>query len=172
MIINEIELKFLNINIEEIKEKLNKLWAILKYDNTIESHSFLADGFHWADSNMKFLRVRKNSDDVRITYKDPTKQWHMTNRQEIEIKVDDFNTAISLLEKLNFKKDDIFIKHRIHYELWNIHFELDTVPGIPTYLEIETQSENDMKEICIKLWLDILDGKKWSIFEILPKKFQ
>jgi hypothetical protein len=43
---DEIELKFLNINVKEIKEKLTKINAKIIYDETLESFSFLADGFH------------------------------------------------------------------------------------------------------------------------------
>lgn len=39
----------------------------------------------------------------------------------------------------------------------------------PPYLEIETQNEEDMKDICIKL--DISNGKKGTIVEILPEMF-
>ncbi len=70
---DEIELKFLNIDVADIKEKINNLGASLKYDTMIESYSFLADGFHRFDSTMKFLRVRKIDDDIRITYKSPAR---------------------------------------------------------------------------------------------------
>jgi len=168
---NEVELKFLNINVQEIKEKLKKLGAELKSDAITESYSFLAEGFHGFNSDMKYLRIRKINNDVRITYKDPAKSSSMTAREEIEIKVDDYDTAITLLEKLNFKKNDIFRKHRMHYELGDVHFELDTLDNVPTYLEIETKTEEAMKKICTDLKLDILNGKKGTIVEILPGLF-
>ncbi len=168
---DEIELKFLNVNVEEIKKKLNKLGAKLKYDAKIESHPFLAEGFHSSNSNMKYLRIRKINDNIKITYKDPAENSYMSIRKEIEIEVDNYNEAIKLIEKLGFKKGAISKKHRIHYEFENIHFELDTLENIPTYLEIETQNKEDMKNICIKLNLDILNGKKGTIVEILPEMF-
>jgi adenylate cyclase class 2 len=168
---DEIELKFLDINVNEIKEKLEKLGAKLKYDAQTESYPFWAEGFHSSDSNMKYLRIRKVNDNVKITYKDPAKESDMTTREEIEIKVDNYEEAIKLIEKLGFEKGKIFKKHRIHYEYGNIHFELDTLENIPTYLEIETQNEEDMKDICIKLDLDISKGKKGTIVEILPEMF-
>jgi predicted adenylyl cyclase CyaB len=95
----------------------------------------------------------------------------MMSKEEIEIKVDNYDNAILILERLGFEKWKKRTKHRTHYEFWDIHFELDTVNDIPTYLEIETQSENTMIEICNKLELDISLGKKWTIFELLPEKF-
>ena len=168
---NEVELKFLDINVEEIKEKLKKIGAKLKSDALTESYSFFAEGFHGNNSEMKYLRVRKTNDDIRITYKDPVKSSGMTVREEIEIKVDNFEVAINLLEKLNFKKNDIFRKHRIHYELGDVHFEIDTLDNVPTYLEIETTTEESMKKICSDLGLNIAEGKNGTIVEILPELF-
>ena len=168
---NEIELKFLDINVKEIKDRLSKLGAKLKYDAQSESYPFWSEGFHSSNSNMQYLRVRKINEDVTITYKYPAKEIDMAIREEIEIKVDDYDQAIKLIEKLGFEKGKVFRKHRIHYELGNIHFELDTLENIPTYLEIETQTLDDMKEICVKLELNILEGKKGTIVEILPDIF-
>jgi len=168
---DEVELKFLNINVDQIKQKLIILGAKLIFDTQIESHSFYGNGFHIFDSKMKYLRVRKVNDEVTITYKSPTKESEMSNRKEIEIKVDDFDKAISLIEKIGLNKDKIFEKNRSHYELKNIHFELDTLKDIPTFLEIETQTEQEMKEICLKLNLNISEGRKGTIVEILPEMF-
>ena len=169
---HEVELKFLNIDVKNIKEKLKEINAKIIYDETIESFPFLADGFDWRDSNKKFLRIRKiNDNNIIMTYKSPAKKSNMTSKEEIEIKVDNYDNAILLLEKLWFKKWKKFTKHRTHYEFWNIHFELDTVNNIPTYLEIETQSENAMLDICNKLKLDISLGRKGTIVELLPENF-
>jgi adenylate cyclase, class 2 len=168
---DEIELKFLNVNVEEIKDKLIKLGAELKFGAHTESFPFWADGFHSSNSNMKFLRIRKINDDVKITFKAPAKDSIMTNREEIEISVDNYEQAIKLVENLGFEKGKVFRKHREHYELGNIHFELDTLENIPTYLEVETHNEEDMRNICSKLGLNMSNGKKGTIVEILPEMF-
>lgn len=168
---DEIELKFLDIDVEEIKSKLDKIGAKLIYDNNIESYSFLREDFSGSDSTKKYLRVRKINDKVEITYKDPEKKSSMSNREEIEIIVDDYEKACLLIEKLGFIRAPIFKKHRIHYELGNIHFEIDTLDNVPTYLEIETSNEQDMFDICKKLDLNIKEGKKGTIVEILPHLF-
>jgi adenylate cyclase class 2 len=170
--VDEIELKFLEINVDEIKHKLEQLGAVLKYDAQTESFPFLKEGFSASNSKEKYLRVRKVNDSVTLTYKDPEKDSTMSNRREIEIIVDNYEETIELLEKLGFRKGKVFRKHRIHYELGEIHFELDTLENVPTYLEIETQSEEEMKSICKKLNLDISQGKKGTIVEILPHLFR
>ena len=167
----EIELKFLDINVSEIKEKLEKLWAKIIFDNFIEGYTFLKEWFSEKDSSQKYLRVRKVNWKIEVTFKWPAWKSKMTSREEIEFIADDYEKAILLLEKLWFEKWRFFKKHRIHYEKWDIHFELDTLANIPTYLEIEVKREKDMIDVCKKLNLDINDGKKWTIIEILPEKF-
>ncbi len=165
----EFELKFLNINVEEIKNKLEKIGAELKYDSILESISFSGNGFHRYNSNMKFLRLRKINDDVILTFKGPISDLGI--REEIEINVNDFEGTILIIEKLGLKKEDIFRKRRLHYVLSDVCFELDTLDNVPTYLEIETKDKKSMIEICDKLNLDISKGKKGTIVEILPELF-
>ncbi len=167
----EIELKFLDINVELIKNKLKEIGAKLKYDTYIEWYTFIKKWFSsWTKD--KYLRVRKINQKVEITFKwKVDKNSKMTSREEVEYISDNYENSILLFEKLWFKKSSPFKKHRIHFELWNIHFELDTKWKIPTYLEIETKTENDMIDICKKIWLDIKDWKKWTIVEILPEYF-
>jgi len=168
---NEIELKFLNINVQEVKEKLIKIWAKLKFDSNIEWYLFIKEWFStWSQS--KLLRVRKVNDKVEVTFKwKIDKESKMTSREEIEFISDNYENSIKLFERLWFQKVNPFKKHRLHYELWDIHFEIDTLWNIPTYLEIEVRKEQDMINICKKLDLDIKDWKTWTIQELLPEYF-
>ena len=168
---DEVELKFLDIDVKEIKQKLESLGAELKYDTIIESYPFLRKGFSRSDSSLKGLRVRKINNDVIITYKGPKIDSKMTVREEIEIRVDSYERALLLIERLGFERGEVFRKHRFHYEFGEVHFEIDTLDNVLSYLEIETKSEDKMKEICLKLDLDISKGKKGTIVEILPEKF-
>lgn len=167
---DEIELKFLNINVDDIKQKLQDIGAKLKYSTQIESYPFLKEGFDGFDSTKRFLSVRKVDDKITITHKEPAiKNSDFTHREETEIAVDNYEKALLLFEKLGFTKGNIFKKHREHYELGDVHFELDTLENVPTYLEIETQSNEKMIEICQTLNLDITQGKKGTIVEIMPE---
>ena len=167
----EIELKFLNIDVNFIKDKLNKISAKLIYEDFIEWYTFINEWFSERDSSKKYLRVRKVNWKVEITFKWPSDNSEMTSREEVEFLSSDFKKSILFFERLWFKKAHFFKKNRIHYELWDIHFELDTLENIPTYLEIEVKKEEDMYNICEKLNIDIKEWKKWTIIEILPEFF-
>ena len=53
------------------------------------------------------LRVRRARGRVEVTYKGPRIDSRSKTREEIQVKVEDFNSFVSLLEKLGFKR--IFI---------------------------------------------------------------
>ncbi len=163
----EVELKFLEIDVEKTKQKLLELGAVLVYDTTIDSQSFIGNGFHGSDSSQKYLRIRKTDGKVTLTYKEPAAQDSFTtSRKEIEIELDNYEKGLELISNLGLVPEQIFSKHRSHFELGTIHFEIDTVSGIPPYLEIETQDEEEMNRACELLGLLVSDGKKGTIFEI------
>lgn len=164
---NEVELKFIEIYVEDIKNRLANIGAILVSEGDLEMTTFIKDDFDRKDSTKKCLRVRKEHADTRVTYKSPAKvNSDATSRNEIEIVVDNYYNAVALFKQLGFTADESFIKHREHYELGEWHYEIDTVPGIPTYLEVEAQTEEELRTACEALGLNILDGKKGTIFEI------
>jgi len=59
------------------------------------------------------------------------------------------------------------IKHRISYTKDNIHFEIDTYPGIPAFLEIEAQSVGELREYINKLGFSMDETLPWSIKDVL-----
>lgn len=167
----EIELKFLDIEVEKIKERLDHIGAVEIYAAETASMLFEGQGYSGWDSTKKFLRVRKVHGEVTITYKEPAISSEMTSREEVECAASSYEDAISLLTKLGFEPHEEYLKHRIHYELGDTSFELDTLQGIPTYLEIETTSEDAMRDICRRLDLEISQGQTGTIVEIYPEKF-
>lgn len=164
---NEVELKFIEIAVADVKERLQKAGAKLVSEGDLKMITFMKEGFDRKDSTKHYLRVRKEHNDTRITYKSPaSKDSSATSRSETEVVVDDYDNAVALFEQLGFTADEPFTKHREHYELGDWHYEIDTVPGIPTYLEVEAQSEEGLHDACKAIALDVKDGKKGTIFEI------
>ncbi len=166
---DEIELKFLNITVEETKKKLEEIGAKLIFDTHMKSMPLQKEGYSSWDSTKKYLRVRQIGEDIRVTFKEPMREESkMSSTEETEIQVDNFENALLLFEQLGFTRGEIYTKHRLHYELGEMHFEIDDNGQVPTYLEIETQTEEAMHEACKKMGLDVTKGKKGTIVEIYP----
>ncbi len=148
----EIEAKVLEINKEEIITKLESLHA-----KKILNNAFIEDClFDFANNDIKkkkeLLRVRKINQDCYLTYK---KNLIMTNisktEDEFETKVKDAETIKTILMHLGFKITQMRQKYRTSYMLEDTRIEIDSLPDIPTYIELESPSEEKIKQTLQKL---------------------
>lgn len=101
----------------------------------------------------KGLRVRsardvKTGEEVcTVTYKGPRKHSAMKSREETEMKVESFTAAIHLLEQLRFIQVLSFEKKRQSWELGGCKVELDELPHLGCFVEIEGSSEKAIQKV-------------------------
>lgn len=147
----EYEARVLEINKEELISKLEELGAKCTGDwyqkryvyNTIP----VCDG--------KWLRLRTNGTTTTLTYKSVEKTT-VDGTKELEIVVDDFEKTNELLEVAGIKHKGYQENKRIQYVLDGVEIDIDSWPMIPTYVEIEGKSEQEVKETIEKLGLQNL----------------
>jgi adenylate cyclase class 2 len=107
----------------------------------------------------KGLRVRcardvsTNEEGVTITFKGPRKHSAMKSRQETELEVSDFAQAVELLEQLNFHQVLLFEKRRQSWEVGHCKVELDELPHLGCFVEIEGNSEKAIGKVQEQLGL-------------------
>ena len=70
---------------------------------------------------------------------------------ETEIEVPSIKEANNLLEALGYAYKSYQEKERVTYVLDDYELDIDTWPGIPTYVEVEGKSEKDLNNILKKL---------------------
>ena len=151
----EYEVRVLDINREEILEKLKKLEAIFKWEKLQQRYVY---DFNPVLKN-KWIRLRTNGLKTTLTIKE-IKSHDIDGTKELEIVVDDFDKTNEMLEVLGYKHRNYQENKRCKYELNGVEVDIDDWPLIPTYLEIEGSSEEDVYKI-IKL-LDIDESKVTS----------
>lgn len=128
----EIELKVLNVNVDETISKLKKLWA--KFVWKKEQKRFTYD-FDPIKEN-SWIRLRTDWKKTTLTIKE-IKNDNIDGTKELEITVDDFQNTNILLEKLWYKSKNYQENNRISYTLDDTNVEIDSRPLIPPYIEIE-----------------------------------
>ncbi len=93
------------------------------------------------------LRVRSNQpiDDgpqtATVTFKGPVQPGSVKRRQEIEVSVDDPAAMLQLCKALGFVEVMVFRKRRASYQLDDCRIELDELPLLGCYVEIEGPDE-------------------------------
>ena len=133
----EIEVRLLDINKDELINKLNELKA--KYIGSFNQIRYCYD-FNPKKDN-KWIRLRTNGIKSTLT-------------KELEIEVSSFSDTDKILEQLGYKKRSIQENHRIQYILNNVEIDIDDWPMLNTFVEFEAKSINDIKRVFKLLKLD------------------
>lgn len=136
----EIETKVLDIDPEEIKNRLEEKGAERRKDAVMKRWVFDID-----PENYEWIRLRDNGKKVTIAYKNKSNQ-DISGTREIETEIGDFEKAYKLLSRLDFKETYYQENKRTAYQLEDIEFTIDKWPRIPPYLEVESNSEEKVKE--------------------------
>ena len=148
----EYEAKFLDIDVSEKRELLKKLNGKLIH----EKKKYVRAIFNLCNSDKKgFVRVRDEAGNVTITAKIFNNPDYP---DEYEISTtNSFKEAKELLEAMNLKLNCFQESYREKWLLPNkcVHeITFDTVPGLPTYMEVDCTSEKVLKETIELLKLD------------------
>ena len=146
----EIEVKILEIDVDEIRKKLLALGAEKIFDGELD-----IVGFDYPDGRLfkagELLRVRKVGKEVELCFKGKKEDSQFKTQEEIEVNTSAFKDTVTILEKIGLQVMYEGKKHRESYKLGKVRFEIDTYPNIPTFLEIEAPTEEEVKSTVEKL---------------------
>ena len=138
----EYEIRILEINKEEMIKKLEELGAIRK--GKFEQKRYVYD-LRPVEKG-KWIRLRTNGRVTTLAYKNVVSNT-VDGTKEVEFEVEDFNKANEFLEKIGFENRSYQENERIQYVLNNVEIDIDSWPMIPTYMEIEGESKEEVFSI-------------------------
>ena len=164
----EIECRFLNINKQTLIKKLLELGADDEGELLIEETVIYDPELRWRDEQ-KFVRIRQVGDKVKLTFKDQKIQT-VDGTFEIEFGIDDYQKAELFFEKIGLRPFRHQQKKRHSFKLDDVTVDIDSWPMIPAFVELEGDSEDDLKKVAKKLDLDWKDADfhnaRWVIENI------
>lgn len=150
MITTEYEIKILDINLEEIRQNLKKLWANFVGVKNFRRYvySFTPAVYH------KWVRLRTDGKKTTLCIKEIQDESKIDGTKETEIIVNDFEITHIFLEKLGYHYKAYQENIRESYLLDWCEIELDQRPKIPPYLEIEWKSVEAVQNVMKKMELE------------------
>ena len=148
----EYEVRILEIDVDSIKKKLEEVGATFEWDRV--QRRYVYDFIPKVDS--KWIRLRTNGIKNTLTIKDLVTS-KIDGTRELEIEVDDFDNTNKILEELGYVHRNYQENRRIQYKLDGVEIDIDSWPMIPTYLEIEGSSEEEVYKIVEKLGYKLED---------------
>ena len=157
----EIETKVLDIDKDIILEKLISMNAEKIQETRLKVDWYRSKGTKEGEDPW-FLRIRSNSKgEHEVTWKAKSEILGVSRKhKEINFLIGEPEKLADLFEELGLEKYAHQEKDRISFSFKNYRFDMDTYPGMPPYLEIESDSEEAIKE-AMKL-LGVENNKTWE----------
>jgi adenylate cyclase class 2 len=162
----EIELKFLEVNVPIMVRRLLAIGAKKTFDGEINSYSYDFADKRLSESGELF-RLRRRGTVNELTYKQKMENKKAKAVMETQVTVDDFESMRKIISYLGMHEKSNVKKRRVSYSLGDIHFEFDTFTNVPTFLEIEAPSMEKLKSAVHRIGLSLKDGKAWTGKDVL-----
>lgn len=171
----EIEVKFLNINPVAMQKKFVEIGAQKLGEYFYRRRVF--DYPDWRlDKQGAWLRLRDEEDKVTLSFKQRLgMKAHDGSEsddsmEEVEIAVSDFDKTAFLLTKLGFVEKHYAENKRTRWIKDGVEFDIDTWPELEPYLEIETLTWEKIDQAISWLGLSPADKKIFSTNQIYALK--
>jgi len=167
----EIEVKFLDIDKDALEKKLLSLGA-----KKVGDYLYKRQVFDYPDLRLDkmgaWIRVRDEGDKITVSYKQRL-GWKKGSTSgddegmhEIEFVVSDFEKTAEFMYKLGLANKFYFENKRTRYELNGVEFDIDEWPLLKPYLEIEADSWEKVDEAIEMLGFKKEDAKRFSTTQI------
>ena len=138
----EIEERVLEVNVGEITKRLEDLNALKVGEWNQKRYVY---DFNPKREN-EWIRLRDTGEQITLTYKNVEKN-SIDGTKELEVEVSDFEETNQLLKILGYNPKGYQENKRIRYILNDVEIDIDSWPLIPTYMEIEGKTIEEVKEI-------------------------
>ena len=164
----EIEVKFANINIEAIRHALKNAGAVCEQPMRLMKRALVEEPHHEAEN--AFLRIRDEGDKVTLTFKrraDPAAST-IDSVKELEVEVSDFDKTVQIFSEAGWKYKTFQESKRETWQLGGVEVVIDEWPWLKPYIEIEGESEADIRAAAEKLglsWNDVIFGHIDALYE-------
>ncbi len=176
---NEIEVKVLNINKEEIRKKLVEIGAKLVKDEEQINIRFDTEDKYLRNTYHGYLRIRITKNNLSgetintLTLKRNIARDEFRVNEEMETQISNVEETVKILEALKYRKKNPGKKHRVSYVYDDILFEIDEwdkeIYPYP-YLEIEVKQKDDLDRAIKLLNIDKKNITAKSIEELIKGK--
>ncbi len=163
----EIEVKFINITIDAIQQRLLAAGAVCEQPMRLMRRALMETPDMAAKD--AFLRLRDEGNRVTLTYKQHLKTG-IEAANEIETTVDDFDATKALLEASGMIFHTYQESRRETWKLGDVEVVIDEWPWMPPYIEIEGDNEASIREAAATLgfsWDEAVFGGVDVVYRML-----
>lgn len=158
----EIEAKWLNINLSNMRLQLKSIGATLVQPERLMSRSV----FDYPDKQLAkvggWVRVRDEGDKVTLSYKQLNDRT-LHGTKEINLTVNNFKATCDFLQSIGLVAKSFQETKRESWLIDDVEVELDTWPWIPSFIEIEAKTEEKLRAVAKNLDLKFSEALHGSV---------
>lgn len=162
----EIEVKFLDVNHDELRAKLRELGAVCEQPMRDMRRAIFATP-EMDEQRNAYIRVRDEGDKVTVTYKHFA-DLSITGASELETIVGDFDTMVGIMRATGMRQRAYQESRRETWHLGDTEVVLDEWPWLKPYIEIEGETEEGVRSTAELLgfnWSGAVFGAVTQIYE-------
>lgn len=153
----EFEAKFYPVKKEHCRKKLEDLGARLLVPER-KMKTVLGDKRNNHQLDCDYIRIRNEGNLIRLSAKIHAEEGgKLSDQKETDVGVSNFDKTVEILKRSGLKFTYYQEKLRETWEFEGAIVTIDTWPGLEPILEVETISEDKVKEIAEKL------GFRWDL---------
>ncbi|MHC4423586.1 MAG: class IV adenylate cyclase [Planctomycetota bacterium] len=171
----EIEAKLKVESHKEIVEKLTELGAVFLQEQ-MQTDYYFDDAGRTLTETDRCLRLRrlqaKQTEKILLTYKGAREKNRFKRRQEIELGIEDADSAEKLLSELGFQQVLVVEKKRRIWRFGRCEVALDELPLLGSFVEIEGPQEEQIAEVQKNLGLSHLPHITESYVSLMAEKLR
>lgn len=164
----EIEATFLSVDKAAVREKLKTTGFKLEIPEYLMRRKTF-DFPNVQPGHKKWARVRQESNKTTMTIKD-IRGPGINDTYETELIVNDFDTASDFLETCGLKEAALQENMREVWSKENMEVTIDTWPGLNPFIEIESETEEIVRQTSNELGFDFKDALFGSIDFVYEKE--
>lgn len=173
----EIEAKMSVVSFDPVRARLREVGAT-NSGRHFEVNTFFDTEDRSLLTSGEGLRLRLHRDDATggerhiITWKGPRRMGPLKSREEVELEVDGADAAARLLECLGYVRTLSFEKRRESWEFGGCKIELDEVPHLGLFVEVEGPDEQTVLSVREHLGLSSRPLIKGGYMSLLTSHLQ
>jgi adenylate cyclase, class 2 len=165
----EIEVKFADINIEQVRQALTAAGATCVQPMRLMKRALIEEPHH--QDEHAFIRIRDEGDKTTLTFKRraDAAAAAIDSVKEVEVEVSDFDKTVTIFSEAGWHYKTFQESKRETWTCDNTEVVIDEWPWLKPYIEIEGESEAEIKQVAEKLglsWGDVLFGHIDALYEM------
>jgi adenylate cyclase, class 2 len=164
----EVEAKFPDIDAVAFRNILTKLKANQEHPEILMRRKNFDYKDHRLEKIGGWIRVRDEGSRVTLTYKQLNDRT-LHGTKEIEVIVNDFDKTCDLLTTIGLVPKAYQETKREKWKFGNVEITIDTWPWVPTFVELESPTEEELKNVASLLGLDwskVMHGSVETIYQM------